>query len=74
MAFGIPVITTRKGAEGLEECTGALIIKETPEEMALEIKKIMADPELRKHYSNTTQQFISAYNNRQKHKLLAVLS
>lgn len=50
MAAGVPVISTRLGAEGLEVADGQhLLLADTPEEFAAAIDRISSDPSLRVH-------------------------
>lgn len=48
MALGTPIITTSKGAEGLEVIDGLhLLIADTPDKFAMETIRLLREPELR---------------------------
>ena len=52
LALGTPVVSTSKGAEGLELVQGKeIMIADTPEEMAAVILKLLKDPSLHKNLS-----------------------
>jgi glycosyltransferase involved in cell wall biosynthesis len=48
MALGTPVISTSKGAEGLDICPGEnILIADHPEEFANQVLRLLCDPDLR---------------------------
>jgi glycosyltransferase involved in cell wall biosynthesis len=52
MALGTPVITTKKGAEGLNVEDGRhLLIADDPDEFARQTIRLLNDPDLRQHLS-----------------------
>ena len=60
MAIGTPVISTSKGAEGLEVQTGKhLLIADTPQEFAAAVKQLLENAELRQHLADNAYQLIS---------------
>ncbi|MCI0575025.1 MAG: glycosyltransferase [Chloroflexi bacterium] len=60
MALGTPVVTTSKGAEGLEVAHGEhLLIADTPEEFASAVLRLLQDPELCRQLANNACRLIS---------------
>jgi polysaccharide biosynthesis protein PslH len=64
MALGTPVVSTRKGAEGLDAQTGQdLFIADSPQEFANSILSLLAEPALRDRFSRNGRRLVEqAYN------------
>ncbi len=53
MALGTPVVSTSKGAEGLElRPDHDILIGDTPDQFALQVRRLLFDPQLRDRLSN----------------------
>lgn len=60
MALGTPVISTSKGAEGLDVIHGEnILIADTPQDFAREILRVIHDPQLRMHLSGQGRKLVS---------------
>jgi polysaccharide biosynthesis protein PslH len=60
MALGTPVVTTSKGAEGLEAQPGEhLLIADTPEAFAEAVTRILKEPELRQRLADQAYQLVA---------------
>lgn len=63
MAMGVPVVTNRVGAEGLDvQHERELFIAETPEEIAQTIEKLLADEALRKRVGECGQRYVREHH------------
>ena len=61
MALGTPVISTRKGAEGLNVTDGeTILIADSPEEFAAAVNRLLNDPDLRTRLSIAGRQLVEA--------------
>jgi glycosyltransferase involved in cell wall biosynthesis len=59
MSAGMPIVTTRLGAEGLAVQDGThVLFAETPEEFFLQIKRVKADTALRLHLGRNARAYI----------------
>jgi glycosyltransferase involved in cell wall biosynthesis len=59
MALGTPVVSTSKGAEGLDVEDGKhLLIGDTPEEFAMQTVRVLQEPDLRKSLSSHAIQLV----------------
>ncbi len=60
MSLGTPVISTAKGAEGLEVQDGVhLLIAETPVDFAAQVLRVLASPELRENLSRNAARLVA---------------
>jgi glycosyltransferase involved in cell wall biosynthesis len=60
MALGTPIVSTSKGAEGLEVCHGQeLLIADTAQEFADSVVRLLKDPELRRGMVDHAYQLVS---------------
>lgn len=63
MSYGIPVITTSMGAEGIEAINGEhFIISNTPEEFLHDIKFLIKNPEIRKYIGGKARKYVLQYH------------
>lgn len=63
LALGTPVITTRKGIEGLKIAPGAgVLIADTPAEFASAVQQVLHDPDLRQQLSAAGQAAVQRYD------------
>jgi glycosyltransferase involved in cell wall biosynthesis len=61
LALGTPVVTTGKGAEGLNLLHGReVLIADTPEQFADAVQALLADPQLRERLSREGRQAVAA--------------
>ena len=59
MALRTPVVTTRKGAEGLDVKHGLnILIADTPDEFAENINKLLNDPDMQQKLANNAYQLV----------------
>src|SRR3989304_6090235 len=59
MALGVPVVSTLKGAEGLEIRSGEhLLIADTPEAFAENVIRVLRDPALRKGITDRARRMV----------------
>ena len=69
MALGSPVVSTSKGAEGLEVRDGEhLMIGDTPETFADKVVRLLSDPELRQEITLRARNLV-----KEKYDLEAVI-
>ena len=67
MSYGVPVITTSKGAEGIEALHGEhFLIVNTPEEFTDTIKYLLDNKETRKMLGMNAREYISKYHEADK--------
>ncbi|MDE5658802.1 MAG: glycosyltransferase family 4 protein [Muribaculaceae bacterium] len=59
MASGCCVVTTPIGAEGLDGDSGAFVIAQNDEEMALACLKLLDDPSLRHQYGQRARRYVA---------------
>jgi glycosyltransferase involved in cell wall biosynthesis len=67
MRFGVPIVTTRIGAQGLEDAIGAICATDTPEAFAENVVQLLQDDYLWRQYANASVAFA-----RQHFSLLAM--
>ena len=66
MALGTPVVSTSKGAEGLDVTPGEnILIADTPETFAQQIIRLLSDPALHKSLSENGRRLVEARYDRQ---------
>lgn len=59
MALGTPVVSTSKGAEGLEVADGEhLLVADSPDEFAAATARVLSDEELRRRLSHNARQLV----------------
>ena len=63
MALGTPVVSTRKGAEGLDlPHPEALLVADTPDGFVGEVLALLGDPERRARQSRLVREAVRAYD------------
>ena len=74
LGFGMPLVTTAVGAEGIEEGIGsAFSVANEPEEFASEVYRLITDEKAREKFSRTGLDFARSYNSRAAKELLDLL-
>jgi glycosyltransferase involved in cell wall biosynthesis len=59
MAAGVPVISTRLGAEGIEAIPDRhILIADTPEEMSAAVRRLRAEPEIGSHLAEEARRLV----------------
>jgi glycosyltransferase involved in cell wall biosynthesis len=59
MSLGTPVVSTRKGAEGLDVESGKqLLIADTPQEFAAQVVRLLREPGLRDYIARNASQLV----------------
>jgi glycosyltransferase involved in cell wall biosynthesis len=63
MSYGVPVITTTKGAEGLKACHGEhFLVADSPEEFVENIRLLVGNMELRRSLGMKAREYVSEHH------------